>query len=122
MEYARRGVLCNLSLLSKEVKRWIELYRILKQKRKEIFYLAKKYYKIVYQAEQELEIFNKSIKSLELCIEKAANRKLNIYNKLNWNTALADFNLLLLDSNLSAISFSPNLDVDNGTRISSQGS
>ena len=73
MECARWGILCDLSLLPEKVKRWTELYHILKQKRKETFCLAKKYYEIVYQAKQELETFNKSIKSLELCIEKAAN-------------------------------------------------
>ena len=119
MECARRGVLCDLSLSPEEVKRWTESYRILKQKRKETFCLAKKYREIVYQVKQELEALDKSIKSLKLCIEKAANRELNICDKLDWNTALANFDLLSLDPDLSAVPFSLNLGVDDGTGISS---
>ena len=48
-----------------------------------MFRLAKEYHEIVYQAKQELEAFDKSIESLELRIEKAANRELNICDKLN---------------------------------------
>ena len=87
-----------------------------------MFRLAKKHREVVYQAEQELEALDKSIESLELHIEKAANRELNIYNKLDWNTALANFDLLLLDLDLSAVPLSPNLGIDDGTGTSSQGS
>ena len=83
MECARRGILYNLSLLPEKIKRWTESYHILKQKRKEMFYLAKEYREIVYQIKQKLKAFNKSIKSLELYIEKVTNQKLNICNKLN---------------------------------------
>ena len=81
--------------------------------------MAKKCYKAAHQAKQELEAFNKSIESLELCIEKAANRELNICDELDWNAALADFDPLLLDPDLSAVPLSPNLGVDDGTGTSS---
>ena len=129
MEYNHYRVSYNLSLSPNKVKRWADLYKLLKQKQKEIFYLAKDCYYIKEKiekdsiaAKQELEIFNNSIKQLKLYIKIAINYKLVIYNKPNQNTILTDFNLLLLDPKLSIISFSLNLDVDNKIGISSQSS
>ena len=127
MEYSYCSILYNLSLSSNKVIRQAKSYKLLKYKQKEIFYLAKKYYRVkekieedIIAMEQELKSLNNSIKQLELYIEKAINWELTIYNKLNQNAVLADFNLSLLDFNLSVVSLSSNPGIGNGTEISSQ--
>ena len=45
-----------------------------------------------------MKILNNSLESLKKRQKKVINYKIFMYNELNWNNALADFNFLLLNS------------------------
>ena len=48
-------------------------------------------------AEKKLKVLNNSLEFLKTYQKKTINYKLLVYNKLNWNNALINFNPSILD-------------------------